>query len=167
MGGDSRYSTMLSTTLPTLGGINFHKEALKQIQNAKGKKKWTAKIFLPYSRCGGSGFKPPPSRCFHRQGTLLHFVSLHPAVGDDELWVPVTYCLGVNMRRTSIPSRRGLAILLGMLHAVKGNRDKLRPFGPLARVRLYLHHLITMNSSRWTQIIINKQDLFKTYNLRI
>ena len=81
--------------------------------------------------------------------------------------VPVTYCLGVNMRRTSIPSRRGLAILLGMLHAIKGNRDKLRSFGPLARVRLYLHHLITMNSSRWTQIIINKQDLFKTYNLRI
>ena len=82
-------------------------------------------------------------------------------------WVPVTYCWGVNMRRTSIPSRRGLAILVGMLHAIKGNRDKLRPFGPLARVRLYLHHLITMNSSRWTQIIINKQDLFKTYNLRI
>ena len=78
-----------------------------------------------------------------------------------------TYCLGINMQRTSIPSRRGLAILLGMLHAIKGNRDKLRPFGPLARVRLYLHHLITMNSSKWTQIIINKQDLFKTYNLRI
>ena len=88
-------------------------------------------------------------------------------------WVLVTYCWGVNMRRTSIPSRRGLAILLSMLHAIKGNRDKLRPFGPLARVRLWLVRaftftiLITMNTSRSTQIIINKQDLFKTYNLRI
>ena len=29
---------------------------------------------------GGPGFKPRPSRCFLRQGTLLHFVSLHPGV---------------------------------------------------------------------------------------
>ena len=29
------------------------------------------------SGSGGPGFKPSPSRCFHRQGTLLHFVSLH------------------------------------------------------------------------------------------
>ena len=108
-----------------------------------------------------------PRRVVSIDKELYSTVSLHPAVGDGELWVPVTYCLGVNMRRTGISSRTGLAILLGMLHAIKGNRDKLRPFGPLARVRLYLHHFITMNSSKWTQIIINKQDLFKTYNLRI
>lgn len=29
------------------------------------------------SRSGALGFKPRPSRCFLRQGTLLHFVSLH------------------------------------------------------------------------------------------
>ena len=32
------------------------------------------------SGSGGSGFKPRPSRCFLRQGTLLHFVSVHPGV---------------------------------------------------------------------------------------
>ena len=32
------------------------------------------------SGSGGPGFKPRPSRCFLRQGTLLHFVSLHPGV---------------------------------------------------------------------------------------
>ena len=30
------------------------------------------------SGSGGPGFKPRPSRCFLRQGTLLYFVSLHP-----------------------------------------------------------------------------------------
>ena len=30
------------------------------------------------SGSGGQGFKPRPSRCFLRQGNLLHFVSLHP-----------------------------------------------------------------------------------------
>ena len=54
------------------------------------------------SELGGSGFKPRSSHCFLRQGTLLHFVSLHHCV--------------------SLP----------------GNRNKLQPFGPLARVRLYL-----------------------------
>ena len=32
------------------------------------------------SGSGGPGFKPRPPRCFLRQGTLLHFVSLHPGV---------------------------------------------------------------------------------------
>ena len=32
------------------------------------------------SGSGGLGFKPRPSRCFLRQGTSLHFVSLHPVV---------------------------------------------------------------------------------------
>ena len=32
------------------------------------------------SESGGPGFKPGPLRCFLRQGTLLHFVSLHPVV---------------------------------------------------------------------------------------
>ena len=30
------------------------------------------------SGSGGPGFKPRPSRCFLRQETLLHFVSLQP-----------------------------------------------------------------------------------------
>ena len=32
------------------------------------------------SGSGGLGFKPGPSRCFLRQGNLLHFVSLYPGV---------------------------------------------------------------------------------------
>ena len=34
------------------------------------------------SNCGSGGprFKPHPSRCFLRQGTLLNFVSFHPGV---------------------------------------------------------------------------------------
>ena len=32
------------------------------------------------SRSGGPGFKPRPLHCFLRQGTSVHFVSLHPGV---------------------------------------------------------------------------------------
>ena len=32
------------------------------------------------SRSGGPGFKPRSLHCILRQGTLLHFVSLHPGV---------------------------------------------------------------------------------------
>ena len=34
-------------------------------------------------------------------------------------WVLVTYCWGITLRWTSIPSRGGVAILLGMLHATE------------------------------------------------
>ena len=44
----------------------------------------------------------------------------------------------VTLRWTSIPSR-GVALLLGML-LVKETRNKLQPFRPLARVRLYLFY---------------------------
>ena len=53
-------------------------------------------------------------------------------------WVPATYCWGVTLRRTSIPSRGGVAILLGLLHATETG-NKLRPCGPLAFVRFYLY----------------------------
>ena len=39
---------------------------------------WTN--FVLKKGSGGPGFKPRPSRCFLRQGTLLHFVSLYPGV---------------------------------------------------------------------------------------
>ena len=85
------------------------------------------------SRSGGLGFKPCPSRCFLRQGTLPHFVSLHPGVYK---WVLATYCWGVTLRWTSILSR-GEQQYSWVLHANKiGNKP--RQFQPLARVRLYL-----------------------------
>ena len=34
------------------------------------------------SGSGGPGFKLSPSRCFHRQRTLLPFVSLHPGLAS-------------------------------------------------------------------------------------
>ena len=46
---------------------------------------------------------------------------------------------GETLRWTSIPSR-SVALLLGML-LVKETRNKLRLFGSLARVRLYLFYL--------------------------
>ena len=52
-------------------------------------------------------------------------------------WVPATYCWGVTLRWTSIPSRGGLAVLRRHTSCY-GNRYKLRPFGTLARVRLYI-----------------------------
>ena len=80
-----------------------------------------------------SGFKPRPSRCFLREGTLLHFVCLHPGVSlrasspfgrsraarfacpnrracsqatQECKWIPAIYCW-----------EAGVAILLGMFHA--------------------------------------------------
>ena len=47
--------------------------------------------------------------------------------------------VGVTLRWTSIPPR-GVALLLRML-LVKETRNKLRLFGSLARVRLYLFYL--------------------------
>ena len=143
MGGDSRYSTMLSTTLPTLGGINSHKQALKRITDAKGKKKFS--YLTPDAGVQGSSLA---LRVVSLDKKLYSTLSLFTQLYK---WVPVTYCWGVNMETTSIPSRRGLAILLGVASCLS----------------LVCAFTFTMNSSRWTQIIINKQDLFKTYNLRI
>ena len=54
----------------------------------------------------GPRFKPRSSRFFLRQGTLPHFVSLHPGVYNG--------CNGLKH-----PIQRGVAILLGMLHATE------------------------------------------------
>ena len=88
------------------------------------------------SGSGGPGFKPRPSRCTFRQGTLLHLVSLH------------------EYRRqtaggTSAMDQEGKAILLGMLSCIATGvfRDKLRPFGPLVCVRLYHYLLSVWNKS--------------------
>ena len=50
-------------------------------------------------------------------------------------WVPATYCWGVTLRWTSIPSRGGLAVVRRHTSCY-GNRYKLRAFETLARVRL-------------------------------
>ena len=50
-------------------------------------------------------------------------------------WVLATYCWGVTLRWTSIPSRGEVAVLRRHTSCY-GNRYKLRPFGPLAGVRL-------------------------------
>ena len=56
-------------------------------------------------------------------------------------WVPAAYRLGVTLRWTSIPPR---GISNTPRHAsCYGNRYKLRPFGPLARVRLYLTYVLS------------------------
>ena len=50
-------------------------------------------------------------------------------------WVLATYCWGVTLRWTSISSRGEVAVLRRHTSCY-GNRYKLRPFGPLAGVRL-------------------------------
>ena len=99
------------------------------------------------SRSGCRGFKPHPLHCFLRQGTLLHFVVLHPGV--QMAWVPVTYCWGITLHWTSIPSRGGggVAIFLGILHS-KETRIRSRLVGPLACVGLCLfYNLFIFHSS--------------------
>ena len=51
-------------------------------------------------------------------------------------WVLATYCWGVTLDGLA-SSPGGVAILLGA--PCYGKWDKLQPFGPLARVRLYLY----------------------------
>ena len=54
-------------------------------------------------------------------------------------WVPVTYCWGVTLRWTSIPSRGGVAILLGLFLATETGRVGLwlsAPFLTLLTVGL-------------------------------
>ena len=50
-------------------------------------------------------------------------------------WVPATYCWGVTLRWTSISSRGEVAVLRRHTSCY-GKQYKLRPFGPLAGVRL-------------------------------
>ena len=51
-------------------------------------------------------------------------------------WVLATYCWEGNLVMDKHPIQGGVAIFLGT--SCKGNRDKLWPFGPLARVHLSL-----------------------------
>ena len=53
---------------------------------------WRA-VYTSNSGFGGLGFKPYPSRCFLRQGTVLHFVFLHTGVK----WIPALYYWGVTL----------------------------------------------------------------------
>ena len=79
------------------------------------------------SGSGGPGFKPRPSRCTFRQGTLLHLVSLH----------------GYRRQTAGGPGRKGNTPRHASCIATGVFRDKLRPFGPLACVRLY-HYLLSV-----------------------
>ena len=109
------------------------------------------------SESGGPGFKPRPSRCTFRQGTLLHLVSLH---GYRRQTAGVT----------SAMDQEGKAILLGMRHALLQEvfRDKLRPFGPLACVRLYHYFLsVWIKSFDVTNQITLFNNTFTWYYLSI
>ena len=82
------------------------------------------------SGSGGPGFKPRPSRCTFRQGTLLHLVSLH------------------GYRRqtaggTSAMDQEGKAILLGMLHAL------LQEYFGISSVRLGLWLVCAFTITFW------------------
>ena len=67
------------------------------------------------SGSGGLGFKLA-RRVVSLDKELYYALSLLTRVYK---WVLVTYCWGITLRWTSIPSRGGVAILLGMLHATE------------------------------------------------
>ena len=58
-----------------------------------------------------------------------HFTLTVPLSTQVYKWVPANLMLGVTLRWTSIPSRGGVEIL--SVASCYGNRDKLRPDGPL------------------------------------
>ena len=79
-------------------------------------------------------------------------------------WVPATYCWGVTLRWTSIPSRGGgVAILLGLLNATeRGN--KLWPCGPLVRVHLYLYLSYAQGApSQYLRALFGQKENFTVY----
>ena len=78
------------------------------------------------SGASGPGSSPGRGHCVVFLGKKLHShsASLHPGV-----WGPANLTLGVTLRWTSIPSQGGVEIL--SVASCYGNRDKLRPDGPL------------------------------------
>ena len=100
---------------------------LKEIRGLQAFRKivnYTCAMRLEWGVCGrwvnssnsgseGPRFKPRLSRCFPRQGTLLHFVSLHP-----DVWTGASnILLGGNLAMDQHPVQGGEAILLGLHHA--------------------------------------------------
>ena len=59
-----------------VGGAFYY--LLQQIRSTEGMCRQAVNTLNQGS--GGPGFKPRLSCCFLRQGTILHFVSLHPGV---------------------------------------------------------------------------------------
>ena len=62
-----------------------------------------------------------------------HFTLTVPLSTQMYKWVKANLMLGVTLRWTSIPSRGGVEIL--PVTSCYGNRDKLGPGGPLARMQ--------------------------------
>ena len=61
-----------------------------------------------------------------------HFTLTVPLSTQVYKWVPANLMLGVTLRWTSIPSRRGVEIfLVALCYQNHENRDKLRPNEPL------------------------------------
>ena len=89
----------------------------------------------------GPRFKPRPSRCFLRQETLLHFVSVHPGVNG--YWRHTAG--GGNPAMDQHPVQGEEAILLGMLCATE-TRISFGRLG-LRLVCAFAFHLFTINSA--------------------
>ena len=92
------------------------------------------------SGSGGPGFKPRPSRCTFRQGTLLHLVSLH---GYRRQTAGVT----------SAMDQEGKAILLGMLHAL------LQEYFGISSVRFGLWLVCAFTITFWVSVWIKSFDV--------
>jgi len=68
-----------------------------------------------------------------------HFTLIVPFSTQAYKWVPANLMLGVTLRWASIPSRGEFEILLVV--SCYGNRNKLRPDGPLGSYADFTFHL--------------------------
>ena len=79
---------------------------------------------------GWNGPGSSPSRGTTLCSWVRHFTPIVPLSTQVYKWVPANLLLGVTLRWTSIPPG-GVEILLVASCYSYGNRDKLRPDGPL------------------------------------
>ena len=87
----------------------------------------------------GSGSGLCPGRGTALGSRARYFTLIVPLSTQVYKWVPANLLLGVALRWTSILSRGEYSVAILLVASCYGDRDKLRPDGPLRLVyRLYL-----------------------------
>ena len=95
---------------------------------------------------GSNGPGSSPGRGTVLCSSARHFTPIVPLSTQVHKWVPANLLLGVSLRWTSISSTGGVGILL--VASCYGNRDKLRPDGPLGSIADFLKLTFTLGQSR-------------------
>ena len=88
---------------------------------------------------GSNGRGSSPDRGTTLCSWARHFTPIVPLSTQVYKWVPANLLLGVTLRWTSIP-QGGVEILL--VASCHGNRDKLRPDGPLGSYADFTYYFV-------------------------